>query len=176
MGSSRWEKGEYHEAPPVFVCCLGEYRSAPRPYTLGHVDADIAADGIDSAEQHNIRGTGGRQWRLIADVIDRRDVEVTQVQANLITDISPWPSGRGFTGGAGWWQHVLSQDERKRLDNLVGIAMLDSEISNQLLAGKSDALFSAFGLSEETQQLLRSIQATNLVDYAQAITCGGVGD
>jgi hypothetical protein len=100
---------------------------------------------------------------------------VSAIQINVITDVSPWPSGRGFSGGNAWWQHVLSQDERKRLDNLMGVALLDAEIGKQLLAGQDDTLFSAFGLSEETRQRLRSIQATTLVDFAQAITCT-IGD
>ncbi len=100
---------------------------------------------------------------------------MTSIRGNLITDVSPWPSGRGFSGGSSWWQHVLRQDERKRLDNMIGIALLDAEIGKQLLSGKDEALFSAFGLSEETQKKLRSIQATTLADFAEAIT-GGVGD
>jgi hypothetical protein len=96
---------------------------------------------------------------------------MTAVQLNVITDVSPWPSGKGFSGGSSWWKHILSQDERKRLDNLMGIALLDAEIGKQLLAGQDDTLYYAFGLSEETQQRLRSIQATTLVDFAQAITC-----
>lgn len=101
---------------------------------------------------------------------------MTSVQANVITDVSPWPTGKGFSGANAWWQHVLSQDERKRLDNLMGIALLDTEIGKQLLTGQDDTLYSAFGLSEETRQRLRSIQATTLVDFAQAITYCGVGD
>jgi len=100
---------------------------------------------------------------------------VTSVRGNLITDVSPWPSGRGFSGGSAWWQHVLRQDERKRLDNLIGIALLDAEIGKQLLSGNDDTLFSAFGLSEETQKRLRAIEAATLTDFAQAIT-DGVGD
>jgi hypothetical protein len=93
----------------------------------------------------------------------------------MITDVSPWPRGQGFSGARGWWQHVLSQDERKRLDNLVGVALLDTEICDRLLGGQDESLFSAFGISEETQQQLRSIRATTLADFAQAITFG-VGD
>lgn len=100
---------------------------------------------------------------------------MTSISGNFITDVSPWPSGRGFSGGSAWWQHVLRQDERKRLDNLIGVALLDAEIGKQLLSGKHDTLFSAFGLSEETQKRLRSIQASTLADFAEAITAG-VGD
>jgi hypothetical protein len=100
---------------------------------------------------------------------------VTLAYANMITDVSPWPTGKGFSGGTGWWQHVLSQDERKRLDNLVGVALLDNEICDRLLGGQDESLFSAFGISEETQRQLRSIRATSLADFAQAITFG-VGD
>jgi len=95
---------------------------------------------------------------------------MTALHANLITDVSPWPHGKGFMGAKGWWQHVLSQDERKRLDNLVGVALLDADICKRLLGGNDDSLFSAFGISEETRQHLRSIEATTLVDLAKAIT------
>jgi hypothetical protein len=97
---------------------------------------------------------------------------VAPADINLITDVSPWPGGRGFTGGNGWWQHVLNQDERKRLDNLIGIALLDTQVSERLLADKDDDLFSAFGLSEETRQRLRATEAHTLADLAQAMTCG----
>jgi len=96
---------------------------------------------------------------------------VNSAPLNVITDVSPWPSGKGFAGGSIWWKHVLSQDERKRLDNLMGVALLDTEVGKQLLAGQDDTLYCAFGISEETQERLRSIQATTLVDFAQAITC-----
>ncbi|MBI5669078.1 MAG: hypothetical protein HZC41_13825 [Chloroflexi bacterium] len=97
---------------------------------------------------------------------------MTAIHANVITDVSPWPHGKGFSGGSTWWQHVLSQDERQRLDHLMGVALLDTDICKRLLGGKDDSLFSAFGLSEETRQQLRSVQATTLVDLARAITCG----
>lgn len=97
---------------------------------------------------------------------------MTLAHSTLITDVSPWPTGQGFSGAKAWWQHILSQDERKRLDNLMGVALLDTEIRRRLLTGQDDSLFSAFGISDETRQQLRSIQATSLVDLAQAITRG----
>ena len=44
---------------------------------------------------------------------------------SVVMDVLPWPSGYGFNGGDAWWQHTLSQSERERLDDLLGLALLD---------------------------------------------------
>jgi hypothetical protein len=41
-----------------------------------------------------------------------------------------------------------------------------------LLSGSDDSLMTAFGISEETQTRLRSAQATDLTDLAEALTFG----
>ena len=84
-------------------------------------------------------------------------------------DISPWPRGHGFDGGAAWWAHTLSKEECKRLDDLMGAALLDSEICERLIAKRDVTLLAAFGLSEETQGWLRGIKAGSLVEFANAI-------
>lgn len=86
-----------------------------------------------------------------------------------VMDISPWPQGQGFAGGKAWWDYMLSQDERKRLDHLMGVALLNDDIRERLVSQRDVALLVAFGLSEETQGWLRGIQATSLVELAQAI-------
>ncbi len=51
----------------------------------------------------------------------------------LVMDVTPWPKGHGFTGSDAWWQYMLSKDERRRLDNLMGVALLDEEIRGRLV-------------------------------------------
>ena len=84
-------------------------------------------------------------------------------------DISPWPRGRGFSGGNAWWDYLHDQDEQKRLDNLMGVALLDDNVRDKLLNNQDDTVLEAFGLSEETRRWIRTLQPASLVDLAQAI-------
>jgi hypothetical protein len=93
----------------------------------------------------------------------------------MVMDVLPWPKGQGFSGADAWWEYVLSKDEEHRLNNLVGLALLDEAVSKRLLVERDPALFKAFGLSDETQRWLRLIPATNLVEFAQAIVRGQAG-
>src|SRR5690348_12309754 len=86
-----------------------------------------------------------------------------------VMDILPWPRGRGFTGARAWWNYVLGKEEQRRLDHLMGVALLDEGICNRLVKERDGSLLSAFGLSEETQAWLRTIKATSLVEFAQAV-------
>ncbi|MEO8608063.1 MAG: hypothetical protein ABI690_09290 [Chloroflexota bacterium] len=95
---------------------------------------------------------------------------MAQNDTKLVMDISPWPQGHGFAGGKQWWEHMSEQNEQKRLDNLMGVALLDSEVCERLLSGSDDTLMSAFGISAETQHRLKSAQASSLTDLAQALT------
>lgn len=88
---------------------------------------------------------------------------------SLVMDVTPWPSGQGFSGSSDWWDYVLTKDERRRLDNLMGAALLDDSIRTRLLADRDASLFSRFGISEDTQFWLRNIQADSLTELAQAI-------
>jgi hypothetical protein len=90
-------------------------------------------------------------------------------QNELVMDVLPWPDGHGFAGSGSWWEYVMSQEERQRLDNLMGIALLDEDICDRLVNKREDSLMTAFGLSSETQSWLRAIQATTLSELAQAI-------
>ncbi len=87
----------------------------------------------------------------------------------VVMDVLPFPQGRGFTGAHAWWDYVLNQDEQKKLDNLLGLALLDADLCKRLLTGQDDALFEAFALSKETANWLRSIQAASLTELAEAI-------
>lgn len=87
-------------------------------------------------------------------------------------DILPWPQGHGFQGTSAWWDYLRSKEERKRLDNLMGLALLDEDICRRLLKDRDPSLFTAFGLTAETQAWLRSIKATTLIELAEAIISG----
>ena len=89
-------------------------------------------------------------------------------------DVLPWPSGPGFTGSDVWWQHPLSPSERDRLDNLMGLALLDQAIHDRLLVSRDPALLDAFDLSEDTRRRLASIQASTLKELAQAIVAASI--
>lgn len=87
----------------------------------------------------------------------------------VVMDVLPWPSGYGFNGHGMWWQHILSQNERERLDSLIGLALLDSDVCERLVTKRDRALLSAFGLSDQTQNWLKNIAASTLKELAQAI-------
>ncbi len=86
-----------------------------------------------------------------------------------VMDVLPWPGGCGFTGGDSWWRNVLNQSELERLDNLVGLALLDADICEQLVNKRDPSLLSNFGISRQMQEWLESVQATNLRELAQLI-------
>src|SRR5262245_42251073 len=86
-----------------------------------------------------------------------------------VMDVLPWPSGYGFAGGEIWWQRVLSHTDRERLDDLIGLALLDKQICDRLLVEHDLVLLATFGLSEQAQGWLRNIQASTLKELAQAI-------
>ena len=73
-------------------------------------------------------------------------------------------------------EHFLSVEERKALDTLVGMALLDDDLRWRLLHERARPLLSAFALSEQTQTWLRAIPAATLDELAQAILAGGCGE
>lgn len=101
---------------------------------------------------------------------------MAMVDQTPVMDISPWPSGQGFEGARDWWEDMLSRDEKQRLDNLMGVALLDTEICHRLVTERDSTLFNAFGLSEKTQQWLHDIQARTLNEFARAIVSRTQGD
>ncbi len=88
---------------------------------------------------------------------------------HAVMDVSPWPNGRGFTGADVWWDYVLSKDEQCRLENLLGVALLNGDVRERLLHSHDNSLLAAFGLSQETQAWLCSVKASSLAELAQAI-------
>jgi hypothetical protein len=89
-----------------------------------------------------------------------------------VMDVTPWPDGHGFKGADVWWNHVLSKEECKRLDNLMGLALLDEDIRIRLLKDRDSSLFTAFRLAPETQAWLRTINVSTLAEFAEAIVAG----
>ncbi|MBN1963466.1 MAG: hypothetical protein JW910_02395 [Anaerolineae bacterium] len=94
------------------------------------------------------------------------------IDQSPVTDISPWPDGKGFAGGSTWWEYMISKEERRRLDNLMGLALLDQDVCQRLVKQRDDSLLSAFGLSEATRHWLQAIRARSLDELAQAIVTG----
>jgi len=92
-----------------------------------------------------------------------------QPSASMVMDLSPWPDCQGFQGTDEWWRYVLDMDEKKRLDNLLGAALLKVDIRQRLVWDRDEALFNEYGLSEPTKQWLRSVKAKTLTEFAQAI-------
>jgi hypothetical protein len=87
----------------------------------------------------------------------------------MVVDLSPFPHGKGFQGAQEWWDYVLSKDERKRVDQLLGIALLDQTVCYRLVKERDETLLNAFGLSESTKQWFRGVNAQTLSDLAQAV-------
>lgn len=86
-----------------------------------------------------------------------------------VMDVFPWPNGYGFAGSDSWWQRVLSQSDFERLDNLIGLALLDHNLCERLVVQRDRSLMSSFGLPEHVQNWLLSIKASTLKDFAEAI-------
>ena len=87
----------------------------------------------------------------------------------MVADVSFRPSAKAFQGSQEWWEYVLSRDERKRLDHLFGMALLDETICRRLLVERDESLLVAFELSERTKQFIRKVNAASLSDLAQAV-------
>ena len=90
-------------------------------------------------------------------------------KTSVVMDVLPWPNGYGFSGGDAWWDNTLRQTERERLDNLLGLALLDNKVCEQLVVKHDTSLLAAFGLSEDTQRWLAGIKASTLKEFARAV-------
>lgn len=87
----------------------------------------------------------------------------------MVMDLHPWPESTGFQGTQEWWAYVLSKDEKKRLDHLLGAALLDNRTRQRLVNERDESLLNAYGFSEMTKQWIRAIDAESLTDFARAI-------
>jgi hypothetical protein len=88
---------------------------------------------------------------------------------SMVADILPWPKGHGFSGADEWWSHVNQKHEKKRLDQLLGSALLNQSIQEKLIEQRDEDLLNAFGLSEDTKRIIRSIEASSISEFARAI-------
>jgi hypothetical protein len=86
-----------------------------------------------------------------------------------VMDVLPWPNGFGFAGGDAWWRRVLNQDDHERLEILIGLALLDKDVCEQLVVKRDPALLATFDLSEQAQNWLKRVQASTLKELASAI-------
>ena len=66
---------------------------------------------------------------------------------------------------------MLGQDDKRNLDRVVGAAMLYDSVRRRLLDRDAD-LLTEYGVSIETQEWLRTLEAADLVDFASAVLSG----
>jgi hypothetical protein len=76
---------------------------------------------------------------------------------------------RLFPQGEVWHGFLLSTDEKRRIDQLMGSALLDDCVCDLLVNKRDSSIMTRFGLSRETQNWLRSIEASSLEELAQEI-------
>jgi hypothetical protein len=61
-----------------------------------------------------------------------------------------------------------SREEMKKLDILMGVALLDAQVGQRLIQ-HDESLLVTFGLSSGLRRRLLGIEATSLAEYAQAL-------
>ncbi|MBK8020285.1 MAG: hypothetical protein IPK19_02385 [Chloroflexi bacterium] len=61
--------------------------------------------------------------------------------------------------GQVWRGYLISQDEMRRIKRMLASALFDEVVCERLVYDRDPGLMNSFGLSFETQQWLRSIQA-----------------
>lgn len=70
----------------------------------------------------------------------------------------------------------MGKEEKRRLDNLMGTALLDETVRRRLVNERDTSLLTSFGLSTETQSWLRTVEAQSLTELAQAIVAKSQDD
>ena len=70
----------------------------------------------------------------------------------------------------------MGQEEKRRLDNLMGTALLDDRVRQRLVDERDASLLASFGLSTETQRWLCTVEARSLAELAQAIVARSKAD
>lgn len=79
-----------------------------------------------------------------------------------------WKAEYGFHGGCVWWNRMLTLDEKSRLDQLMGAALLEPEIAERLL--RHDAtLLERFEFSPLLRQWLLQTEAASIHEFARLI-------
>ena len=64
---------------------------------------------------------------------------------------------------------VLIKD-RKKLDQLLGAALLNPQICHRLIYERDQRLFEEYELAPETQVWLRNLKVCSLIELAEAVT------
>ncbi|MBL8134648.1 MAG: hypothetical protein L6Q98_05370 [Anaerolineae bacterium] len=72
--------------------------------------------------------------------------------------------------GPVWRGYLIGQDEKRRINRMLTSALLDDALCARLVYDRDSSLLSSFGLSLETQQWLRGIQAESLEELAGEIS------
>ena len=78
-------------------------------------------------------------------------------------------SERQYTRTGIWRGFLLTADEKRGIDRLMGSALLDDSTRDLLVNQRDASLMASFGLSRETQSWIRSIEASSLEELAQEI-------
>ncbi len=69
------------------------------------------------------------------------------------------------------WHYHLSDEDKHALDQLMGLALFDTSICNQLVIDRDKGLMAKHGLSLTAQAWLQTLPTTfNLTEFAQVIT------
>ncbi len=68
-----------------------------------------------------------------------------------------------------WRGFLLSTEEKRSIDRLMGSALLDESLCDRLVNKRDLSLLASFGLSLETQDWLLNIPASTLEELAQEI-------
>lgn len=74
-----------------------------------------------------------------------------------------------YTRSGIWRGFLLTADEKRSIDRLMGTALMDDGMRDLLVNKRDLSLMASFGLSLETQNWLRSINASSLEELAQEI-------
>jgi hypothetical protein len=67
------------------------------------------------------------------------------------------------------WRRAISAEDKRQIDTLMGVAILDAEVHRRLIDERDELLFDDFQLSEHAKQILREASANTLPDLAQAV-------
>jgi hypothetical protein len=69
-----------------------------------------------------------------------------------------------------WQGYLLSQDDQRRIDALMGRALLDPTFCEELLKRCDVGLLAEFGFRTEIVAWLCSLEVTSLAEFAEAVT------
>jgi len=85
----------------------------------------------------------------------------------IVVDV--WPNSLAFGNADVWEAPALTQTEGDQLDQLVGLALLDSSVADRLVVQRDPALLDTFNLTNDTRQWLSELRVGSLEELAQAI-------